>query len=165
MVKSKLEGIGNMQLFFILKYIKNEYHNNTFKPSDILNDEFIEICETSCKIVGVNNIDTLDLNFILATLLINNKYDFSTRLPVIPIKKPIIGTYSFEITDWVIEKYRRIYRHTTESYLDVLVRPTVKLEEESGDFISYEGDEIDNEVYDGDTIDSVFDEDSIVKIK
>ena len=78
---SKLENIGNTQLFFILKFVNENHSYNEYSFDDIENSDFKENCDSACKIAGIGDIDFIDYNFILASLIINKNYDFTSSKP------------------------------------------------------------------------------------
>jgi hypothetical protein len=165
MENSVLEKIGNSQLFFILKYIVDNHPYNKFSFDDIQDDEFKENCDLSCKLVGIGKIYYIDYNFILATLIINKNYDFTTSRPIGVIEKPKPKLYSFEIDEFRVEYVKRTYENEMTSYLGELIEPTYNSMINDGTFDYYDGREINTDYYNGETTDVNFDKKSITKIK
>jgi hypothetical protein len=162
---SKLENIGNVQLFFILKFVNENHSYNKYSFDDIEDDDFKGNCDSACKVAGIGDIDFVDYNFILATLIINKNYDFTSSKPTGIIEKPTAHLYSFDIDEHRVEYVRRSYKHEITSYLVELIRPTVDSMENEGAFDYYDGQETDTDYYDGETTDIKFDKSSIRKLK
>ena len=162
---SKLENIGNTQLFFILKFVNENHSYNEYSFDDIENSDFKENCDSACKIAGIGDIDFIDYNFILASLIINKNYDFTSSKPTGVIEKPIPHLYSFDFDEHRTEYVRRTYQHEMTSYLVGLIRPTIHSMENEGVFEYYDGKETDVDYYDGETTDIIFDRDSIKRLK
>lgn len=167
MDKSKLENIGNTQLFFIIKSILIQIDMDTIvRDSDIMNDsDFIGICEESGKIVGIYLDFPIDQNYLAATIKLNRNFDFSDKKPMGLLSRPEAGLYSFDIDEYRTEYVRRTYRHELTSYSKELLPSTISILENEGSFEYYDGDEIDTDYYDGDTTNVKLDKDSIRKIK
>ena len=116
------------------------------------------------KIVGIE-LTYEDYNYIVATLKMNEGFDYSTKKPSDELKRPIAAVYSFDVDEHRTESVRRTYRHKMLSYdIDLLI-PTAELLQGDGNFDYYEGREVDIDYYDGDTNSVEFDKDSIVKIE
>jgi hypothetical protein len=164
MKKSSLEGLSNSHLFFILKIIVKEHPVNTFTPNDIGDEEFIDLCVKACKIMGINTGDYIDCNYILATLIINRKFDFTTQKPSGTIIKPKIDNYSFDIKETRSEVVVRTYRHKTTSYLSDLVIPYSTLKYNNDELDIWTGKEVDVEYIDGETDSVDFEGDSVTKL-
>lgn len=165
MEKSKLENISNVKLFFLLKYIVENYDYNVFDFDDIGNDRFLSLCGKASLLVGITNIDYIDYNYILSILILNKKFDFTTKKPEGTLVRPSVGLYSFDIDEHRTEYVRRTYNHEIESYLPELIEPMIGSMENEGDFDYYDGHEADTDYYDGETTDINFDKRSIRKIK
>jgi hypothetical protein len=161
MEKSQLEKIGNVQLFFLLKKIMLVLNNNIPEMNDY---GFADLCDESGKIVGLE-LTYEDYNYIVATLKMNEGFDYSTKKPSSELERPIAAVYSFDVDEHRTESVRRTYRHKMLSYdIDLLI-PTAELLQGDGNFDYYEGREVDVDYYDGDTNSVEFDKDSIVKIE
>jgi hypothetical protein len=167
MEKSMLENIGNSQLFFILYMVNENHEYNKFSLDDITDDKFIRNCDRACKYVGIDisGIDYVDYNFILATLLINEDYDFTSPKPSGVIKKPTSDLYSFDINEHRVEYVTRTYQHEVTSYLTELTEPTINAMLNNDTIEYYNGYETNTNYYDGETTDVDLDSNSIKKIK
>ena len=163
MEKSRLENIGNVQLYFLLKSVIDLYSGKI--GNEIGDEEFRDACDNAGKIIGLTNLDYLDYNYINACIIINNNFDFTTPKPLGVLKRPEAGLYSFDIDEHRIENVRRTYTHEMTSYLEQLLNPMVTGMEQDGNFDYYEGRESDVDYYDGETTDIIFDKKSIRKIK
>lgn len=162
---SRLVNIGNTQLFHILRYVNENHEYNQFSFDDIESDKFKYNCDLACKIMGVNDVDFIDYNFILATLIINNNYDFNSKKPTGIIEKPTAHLYSFDIDEYRTEFVRKTYKHEMTSYLVELIEPTTVSMEGEGVLSYFDGQETDTDYYDGETTDIKFDKSSIRKLK
>jgi hypothetical protein len=165
MDNSKLENIGNIQLFHILRYVNEHHEYNQFSFDDIESDKFKHNCDLACKIMGINDVQFIDYNFILSILIINKNYDFNSKKPTGVIEKPTPNLYSFDIDEYRREYVRISYKHEITSYLVELIQPTITSMENDSDFDYYDGVESDRDYYDGETTDTKFDKSSIRKLK
>lgn len=159
---SKLENIGNAQLFYLLKSFISISNDSTPEMDDY---NLSNNCEEASRIVGIELTFPVDQNYIVATLRLNKNYDFSTQKPSGEIKRPSSGVYEFDVDEHRSEQVRRTYRHTMVSYDKSLVIPTGQMAEGEGWFDYTEGREVDVEYYDGETTDVNYDHDSVTKIK
>jgi len=161
MEKSILENIGNVQLFFLLKEIMLVLNNNIPEMNDY---GFADSCDKAGKIVGIE-LTYEDYNYIVATLKMNEGFDYSTKKPSGELERPIAAVYWFDVDEHRTESVRRTYRHKMLSYdIDLLI-PTAELLQGDGNFGYYDGREVDVDYYDGETNSVEFDRSSIVKIK
>ena len=161
MEKSKLENIGNKQLFYLLKSFISKSNDST---PDMEDYDLSNNCDHAAKIVGLDLNFPIDENYIVATLHLNTNYDFSTQKPSGEIKRPSVGVYKFEISEDRTEQVKRTYRHEMSSYDANLVIPTSRMAEGEGVFDYYDGDMIDEDYYDGETTDVSYDYSSVRKI-
>jgi len=161
MEKSKLENIGNKQLFYLLKSFILKSNDST---PDMEDYGLSNNCDHAAKIVGLDLNFPIDENYIVATLHLNTNYDFSTQKPNGEIKRPSVGVYKFEISEARMEHVTRTYRHEMSSYDANLVIPTSRMAEGEGVFDYYDGDMIDEDYYDGETTDVSYDYSSVRKI-
>jgi hypothetical protein len=165
MEKSKFENIGNTQLFFTLKFIVENTSSSRFDYSDIEYSSFRSDCDNASSIVGITGLDFIDYNYLLAVLLLNKNFDYTTKKPEGTLVRPSVGLYSFDIDEHRNEYVRRTYKHEVESYLPELIQPMIRGMEDEGVFEYYEGQETDTDYYDGETTDVNFDRSSVRKIK
>jgi hypothetical protein len=121
MEKSKLENIGNVQLFFLLKKIMLVLNDNIPEMNDY---GFADLCDEAGKIVGLE-LTYEDYNYIVATLKMNEGFDYSTKKPTDELERPIGAIYSFDVDEHRTESVRRTYRHKMLSYDIDLIIPTV----------------------------------------
>jgi len=162
MEKSKLENIGNTQLFYLLKSFILKSNDSTPDMEDYgLSDN----CDEASRIVGIDLTFPVDQNYIVATLRLNSSYDFSTQKPNGEIKRPSFGLYEFDIDEHRSEQVRRTYRHEMVSYDESLVISTGRMAESEGWFDYTDGREVDVDYYDGETTDVNYDNSSVTKIK
>jgi hypothetical protein len=165
MERSKLENIGNTQLFFLLKKVKDEYYYNKIGYDEIEDSSFLESCDTAGRIVGITDLDFLDYNYINASLILNQDFNFDSSKPDGTLLKPKPSYYSFDIDEFRTEQVRRTYTHESTSYLPELLKPMIDKMETEGVFDYYDGGESDVDYYDGETTDVKFDKSSIRQIK
>jgi hypothetical protein len=162
MEKSKLENIGNTQLFYLLKsFVSISDETNPDMDDYNLSDN----CDEASRIVGLELTFPVDQNYIVSTLHLNSGYDFSTQKPNGEIKRPSFGLYEFDIDEHRIENVRRTYRHEMVSYDESLVISTGRMAEGEGWFDYTDGREVDVDYYDGETTDVNYDNSSVTKIK
>jgi hypothetical protein len=161
MENSTLEKIGNAQLFYLLQYVIENNEYNKFSFDDIEDVIFKENCDFACKMVGVSDVNFIDYNFILATLIINKNYDFNSKKPTGIIEKPKPHLYSFDIDEDRTEFVMRSYRHKMTSYLVELLIPTFNSMDQDGAIDYYSGKETEVTYYDGETNSVKLDKDSI----
>jgi hypothetical protein len=164
MERSKLENVGNTQLYFVLKRVIEEY-DEPIGDDSIEESSFLDVCETSCKIVGLGNPDYIDYNYILATLLLNKGFDYSENKVSGILKRPEVGLFSFDIDEVRVETVRMSYTHEISSYGKSLVFPTVQAMTNDGNFEYYDGTEGDKDYLDGETTDINYDHRSLRQIK
>jgi len=162
MEKSKLENIGNTQLFYLLKSFISITNDLSPQMDDY---NLSNNCDEASQIVGVELTFPVDQNYIVATLRLNSSYDFSTQKPNGEIKRPSFGLYEFDIDEHRSEQVRRTYRHTIVSYDKSLVIPTGQMAEGEGWLDYTDGREVDVDYYDGETTDVNYDNSSVTKIK
>ena len=165
MEKSKFENIGNTQLFFTLKFIVENTSSSRFYYSDIEYSEFRRDCDNAGSVVGITDLDFIDYNYLLAVLLLNKDFDYTTKKPEGTLVRPSVSTYSFDIDEHRTEFVRRTYKHEMESYLPELIQPMIEGMEDEGAFEYYDGQETYTDYYDGETTDIIFDKSSVRKIK
>ena len=159
---SKLENIGNAQLFYLLKsFVSISDETNP----DMGDYNLSNNCDEASRIVGIELTFPVDQNYIVATLRLNTDYDFTTQKPNGEIKRPSGGVYEFDIDEHRIENVRRTYRHEIVSYNEDLVIPTGQMAEGEGWFDYTDGREVDVDYYDGETTDVNYDYSSVTKIK
>lgn len=163
MEKSKLENIGNAQLFYLLKNFISLRDGDV--SGDVEDYQFADDCDEAAKIVGIDLHYPLDINYIASTIRLNKKYDFSSPKPNGDLIRPVAGLYKFDIDEDRIENVRRTYTHTVTSYDNTLVIPTSRMAENDGAFDYYDGEETDVDYYDGETTDVIYDYKSVKKIK
>lgn len=161
MEKSKLENIGNTQLFYLLKsFVSISDETNPDMDDYNLSNN----CDEASRIVGIELTFPVDQNYIVATLHLNSGYDFSTQKPNGEIKRPSFGLYEFDVDEHRTEQVIRTYRHTMVSYDESLVISTCQMAEGEGWFDYTEGKEVDVEGYDGETTEVNYDNRSVTKI-
>ena len=161
MEKSKLENIGNTQLFYLLKgFISISQESNP----DMDDYNLADNCDEASRIVGLELSYPIDQNYIVATLKLNQNYDFSTQKPNGEIKRPSPGVYEYDIDEHRVENVRRTYRHSMVSYDENLVIPTSVMAEGEGWLDYTDGREVDVDYYDGETTDVSYDYNSVTKI-
>ncbi len=166
MERSKLENIGNTQLYFVLKRIVNEFGDDyDFDENDIDRSDFKDECETACKIVGMSEPDYIDYNYILSTLMLNDGFDYSQNKVTGTLNRPEVGLFSFDYDEIRVETVRTTYTHEISSYGRNLVFPTVESMQSDGVFDYYEGSESDRDFIDGETTDANLDYKSLKQIK
>ena len=100
MERSKLENVGNTQLYFVLKRVIEEY-DEPIGSDSIEDSSFMDVCETSCKIVGIGGPYYIDYNYILATLLLNKGFDYSENKVSGTIKGAIFA--GVKILGWIFK--------------------------------------------------------------
>ena len=161
MKKSKFENIGNAQLFFLLKLTLKNLNGDT---PDMSEDYTIIAIDEAASTVGLNTYFPIDHNYVVSCLSLNIGYDFETKSPSGPLKRPVASLYSFEYDEHRTEYIRRTYRHTITSYSDDVVGDTIRAVDYQG-FDYYDGELVDEDSYDGETTDSGLDISSIKKIK
>jgi|688.fasta_scaffold10824_20 hypothetical protein len=164
MERSKLENVGNTQLYFVLKRVIEEY-DEPIGSDSIEYSSFMDVCETSCKIVGIGSPYYIDYNYILATLLLNKGFDYSENKVSGVLKRPEVGLFSFDIDEIRVETVRTTYTHEISSYNKSLVFPTVQSMQNDGGFEYYDGTESDKDYLDGETTDINYDHRSLRQIK
>jgi len=165
MEKSKLENIGNTQLFFLLKKVKDEYYYDKIGYGEIEDSHFLESCDTAGGIVGLTDLNFLDYNYINAAIILNQNFNFDSSKPDGTLVRPKPSYYSFDIDEFRTEYVRRTYTHESTSYLPELLKPMIDKMESEGVFDYYDGGESDTDYYDGETTDVKFDKNSVRKIK
>jgi len=164
MERSKLENVGNTQLYFVLKRVIEEY-DELIDTDSIEENDFMDACQNSCKIVGIGESSYIDFNYILSTLLLNKGLDYSGNKVLGMIKRPEVGLFSFEIDEIRVETVRTSYTHEISSYGKSLVFPTVRGMQNDGNFDYYEGTEGYKDYLDGETTDVNYDHRSLKQIK
>jgi len=162
MGKSKLEALSDRilsQFFIQLRKIYDEELRNSPHYSLVEQDNFIDACDTVSSIFGVAPCDYIDLDFIITMIDMNPSISEG-----IINKRPTIGNYTYEID--VHEKvYERVtYKHKSESYSPSTLIQIAKKMEYEGDISVWDGQEIDRDNYDSETISIKYDKDSITKI-
>jgi hypothetical protein len=167
MKKSKLENIGNIQLFFLIKQIilNSGYSLKTITQLNniIEQDGFLETCDEAGRILGIF-LEKIDYNYIVSTINLNKDFDFESPKPLGEIKRPKINLYKVDVDEFRTEYVRRTYVHEIESYSPNLVISTLTVLEHEGTISWYEGRELDADYYDGETTNVRIDKDSIRKI-
>lgn len=165
MEKSKLENIGNIQLYYILKFIVDGWYYHKFDYNDIEQESFKELCDESCRLVGFNDLDYVDYNFLDACLVLNNGFDYEPKKPEGVLIRPEGGLYTFDIDEHRTEYVRRTYTHEMYSYSPKLIEPTYQSMDYDGNFETWSGTESEPDYYDGETNEVKFDKYSVKKIK
>ena len=164
MERSKLENVGNTQLYFVLKRVIDEY-DEPIDDDSIEDSSFMDACETSFRIVGISSAGYIDFNYILATLLLNKGFDYSENKVSGILKRPEVGLFSFDVDEIRVETVRTTYTHEISSYNKSLVFPTIQSMLNDGSFDYYEGTESDKDYLDGETTDINYDRRSLRQIK
>ena len=167
MEHSQLENIGNSQLFFMIKFILNEIElSDIIRDKDIMEDsQFLDVCDDSSKIVGVELEFAIDHNYLAATIKLNRDFDFSTSKPSKNLRRPEAKLFRFEIDEFRLESVRRTYENELTSYSSDLVESTVNKMRSEGSFDYYDGKEIGVDYYDGETTEVTLDKSSIREVK
>jgi hypothetical protein len=167
MEHSQLENIGNSQLFFMIKSILNEIElSDIIRDKDIMEDsQFIDTCDDSGKIVGVELEFIIDHNYLASTIKLNRDFDFSTSKPSGILVRPKAKLFKFEIDEFRVESVRRTYENELTSYSSDLVTSTVEKMRSEGSFDYYDGKEIGVDYYDGETTEVTLDKSSIKEVK
>jgi hypothetical protein len=168
MEKSNLENLSNGQLFFLLKFIINDYNGtlkNILHPKIMEDSEFFESCDSAGRMMGFEIEFPEDQNYIAATIQLNPDYDFSGNRPNSEIKRPIAQEYSIDIDEHRTEYVVRSYKHTLTSYSQKLVVSTISQMLDEGSIDVYEGEEVNVDYYDGETNETKIDKDSIRVIR
>lgn len=169
MEKSKLENIGDVQLFFLIKNLLLEYDytlETLIKDREIMEDSsFLDSCDNACKIVGIDSEFPIDANYLAAIIRLNSDMDFDSNRPSSKFIRPEAHEYSFDIDEHRTEYVRRTYKHYLTSYSKDLVLTTAESMDSEGSLEYYEGEEIDVDYYDGETTEVRFDKDSVRLIK
>lgn len=165
--KSKFENVGNIQLFFTLKIIIKEYKYSSrfFDINTISESDFYDSCDIASKSVGVGDITFIDYNYLLSVLLLNAGFDFDEKKPNGTLVRPSVSRYSFDTVEEYTSYGTRTYRNELESYLEELVIPMVIGMEGEGSLDYYDGDVIDDDIFDGETTNYKINKGSVVKIK
>jgi hypothetical protein len=168
MEKSNLENLSNGQLFFLLKFVINDYgmDKKYILRSDIMEDSgFHDSCDSAGRMMGFEIEYPIDPNFIASTIQLNPDFDFSGSRPESEIKKPVAQLYQFDIDEHRTEYVVRSYQHSLTSYSQKLVIPTTESMLNEGALDVYEGEEVNVDYYDGETNETKIDKDSIRVIR
>ena len=169
METSKLEKIGNVQLFFLLKQLISSYDytvKDIIKDSEIIEDSsFLDACESAGNVIGIDIEYPIDNNYLAATIKLNGKFDYTTSKPSKELLRPVASLYSYDFTENRTEYVLRTYRNTLTSYSPDLVKTTAESMESEGYMYYGDGHEVHVDFYDGETNDVSFDDLSIRKIK
>ncbi len=167
MEHSQLENIGNTQLFFMIKSILNEIElSDIIRDKDIMEDsQFIDTCDDSGKIVGIELEFAIDHNYLASTIKLNRDFDFSTSKPSGILVRPKASLYKFHVDEFRTEYVRRTYEIGLTSYSEDLIRTTYDKMSSEGVIDYYEGKEIDVDYYDAETTEVNFDKSSVRKVK
>ena len=167
--KSQLENLKNVQLFYLLKSVGDEYHSGiediVINRNIMEHTSFQDSCDSAGRLMGLDMEYPTDYNYIAATIKLNPDYDFDTNRPSGPLRRPKGNVYSYEISEFRIEHVRRDYRHEIISYSKDLIISTVESMLSEGSLDIYEGLETGEDNYDGETVDEKIDKDSIRLIK
>lgn len=167
MERSELEKINNNELFYILKLI-NKYFDfkYVYGNKEIIEDsDFIDSCDTSGRIVGMELSYPLDHVYLASTIQINPSYDFSNSKPSGTIVRPKGSSYEFDLDEFRTEYVRRTYKHEIISYSEDLVIPLIEFYLDDGIIDVYDGIEQPGDTYDSELDDIKLDKDSIRKIR
>ena len=78
--------------------------------------------------------------------------------------RPQVFQYSVDVNISTTEWIYKTYRHTTSSYSQFNVIPIMELMTTQGDISAWDGDEIDHEVYDSETTNETWNNNSVRKI-
>ena len=152
MEKSRLEELDDKTLIYICQEIINECHEeDNGEVSDVFEYESItDIYETNLKMIGLNNIETIDLDFILNLIKLNIENLVQEGFEG-TLKRPTVGKYFIDakVNETVFQDV--FYRHKVNSYSEDTVREVVNYEEQQGIKSVWEGEHIDTNVYDSET--------------
>jgi hypothetical protein len=152
MEKSKLEGLDDKTLIYICQEIINECHEeDNGEVSDVFEyEEITEIYQNILKMIGLKDIETIDLDFILNLIKLNIENLVQEGFDG-TLKRPTVGKYFIDakVNETVFQDV--FYRHKVNSYSEDTVREVVNYEEQQGIKSVWEGEHIDTNVYDSET--------------
>jgi hypothetical protein len=152
MEKSKLEGLDDKTLIYICQEIINEsYESNYGEVADVFEYESItDIYESNLKIIGLKNIETIDLDFILNLIKLNIENLVQEGFDG-TLKRPTFGKYFIDakVNETLFQTV--IYQHKIYSYSEDTVSEVANYEEQQGIKSVWEGEHIDTNVYDSET--------------
>lgn len=165
MTKSKLENIGNVQLFYFIKSIGNTYSvSDIIKNSEVMEDnDFIDACYDSARIMSLDLDFPEDFNYIASVVKLNKTFDFTTQRPQGTLSRPTAKKFRFDIDESRTEYVTRTYRNNVTSYSGELVLTTIRSLHDSG-FDYWGGDMVGEDFYNGETTDVKIDKTSIERI-
>jgi len=165
MTKSQLENMGNIQLFYFIKNIGNNYSIlDIIKDSAVMEDrDFTDACYESSKIMSIDLDFPEDFNYIASVIKLNKTFDFTTQRPQGTLLRPTAKEFRFDIDESRTEYVTRTYRNHVTSYSGELVLTTIRSLNDSG-FEYWSGEMVGEDVYDGDTTEVKIDKNSIEKI-
>ena len=154
MEKSRLEELDDKTLIYICQEIINESHEENYgEVADVFEYESItEIYESNLKMIGLKNIETIDLDFILNLIKLNIENLVQEGFEG-TLKRPTVGKYFIDakVNETVFQNV--FYRHKVNSYSEDTVREVVNYEEQQGIKSVLEGEQIDTDVYYSETND------------
>ena len=163
--KSKLEKIGDVQLFNIIKLIFKNLNDLDYELN-MRNDEFTDACHQAMNFVGLKVETPIDENYIYSCIMINREdINFKDKLPTSKLERPKASLYSYIVkADETLYKTTN-YAHEIVSYSQDIVIETARLAYEKGKHWYDEGEIVDEDIYDSNTNDIEYLEDSVRKIK
>jgi len=152
MEKSKLEGLDDKTLIYICQEIINECHEEDYgEVADVFEYESItDIYESNLKMIGLKNIETIDLDFILNLIKLNIENLVQEGFDG-TLKRPTVGKYFIDAKVSETAFQNVFYRHKVNSYSEDTVREVVNYEDQQGIKSVWEGNYIQTDVYDSET--------------
>jgi len=122
-----------------------------FSPKSIGEDwdENFDILKTISKYVGIKDIDSLDVQFFIKFLNINDDLLSKIFGPngdkslIDQLVIPQAKNYTFNYQTWGTCTYREDYVDKTYSYDEKWVKQSVKLDDEDGNWDTWEGESLD----------------------
>jgi hypothetical protein len=152
MEKSRLEELDDKTLIYICQEIINEsYESNYGEVAEVFEYESItDIYESNLKMIGLKNIETIDLDFILNLIKLNIENLVQEGFEG-TLKRPTVGRYIIDgkVNETVFQTV--IYQHKIYSYSEDTVSEVANYEEQQGIKSVWEGEHIDTNVYDSET--------------
>jgi hypothetical protein len=152
MEKSRLEELDDKTLIYICQEIINEcYEENYGEVADVFEYESItDIYESNLKMIGLKNIEAIDLDFILNLIKLNIENLVQEGFDG-TLKRPTVGKYFIDAKVSETAFQNVFYRHKVNSYSEDTVREVVNYEEQQGIKSVWEGNHIQTDVYDTET--------------
>lgn len=157
--KSQYEKLSDKVIFFILKKYYSQHNGEDMDDLDYTMGELDEITNG----MGLGQNSFLDIDYLKTCYELNYELLNSDKLDT-KLMRPQVFQYSVDVNVGTTEWINRTYRHTTSSYSQFNVIPIMELMTTNGDISVWDGDEIDHDVYDSETTNEIWNNNSVRKI-